>query len=451
MDTRGIEVPTSEQIDAIAQALGQAPAVAYSTAHVYPWAAPDFARTPRAPRERLALRSLRLYAHVPFCNYACTYCSYAIKVGAGRAVMERYIAALERELEWVEANTPLSQLFIGGGTPTALPPDLLDRMLRMIFARAPSLGTEVHTVEASPETVTAEHLAVLRDHGVGRVSMGIQSLDDSVLAGVHRRHSADQALSACDLLARSGLLFNIDLIYGLPKQSEASLFRDVRAVVDRGVHAVTMYDLRLNERTAVARSLAASERLDLERLVRWRIAVRRAAAELGLMQTRWHTFRRPEGPAVRHRRAPHFEADGRGYQLGIGMSARSHLGYSVYRNHTRLEVYAGRVERGESPVEEVFPLEEADRKTQFVARSLGDGRPLERSAYEAAFGMPVERDFGEFVARLRAAGLVEDDGTALRLSDLGGLVHDRIMLGFYPPKAQRWLLQRALPGAARPA
>jgi oxygen-independent coproporphyrinogen-3 oxidase len=310
------------------------------------------------------------------------------------------------------------------------------------------MGSEIHTVEASPETLTPEHLAVLRDNGVGRVSMGIQSLDDAVLAGVRRRHTAGQALAACELLSRSGLVFNVDLIYGLPKQGEESFRRDLGAVVERGVHSVTLYELRLNERTPVARSLGEDERLGLDRLIRWRAFVRGAALDAGLEQTRWHTWRRPDGPAVRHRRAPHFAADGKGYQLGIGMSARSHLGYAVYRNHEQLETYASRVERGVSPVEEVFALEVADRKTQFVARSLGDGRPLARATYERAFGVPIERDYGELIARLAGAGLVEDDGAALTLSGTGRLVYDRVTLCFYPPRARQWLRARTLPAPA---
>jgi oxygen-independent coproporphyrinogen III oxidase len=316
-----------------------------------------------------------------------------------------------------------------------------------VFARSPSLGTEIHTVEASPETVTAEHVAVLRERGIGRVSMGIQSLDDAVLDRVNRRHRPEQALDACDLLVGSGLLANVDLIYGLPGQSEESFRRDLATIAGRGVHSVTLYDLRVNERTPVVNSLADHERLVLERLMRWRVFVAEAAREVGFVQTRWHTFRRPDGPATRHQRAAHFRSDGWGFQLGVGMSARSHMGYSVYRNHPQLPTYLDRVEKGMSAVEEVFELSPADRKTQFVARSLGDGRPLVRAAYEAAFGTPIEVDFGEVVARLTDAGLVDDDGTALTLSQTGRLVYDRITLAFYPPEAKSWLYGRRLSAA----
>jgi oxygen-independent coproporphyrinogen-3 oxidase len=331
------------------------------------------------------------------------------------------------------------QLFMGGGTPTALPPDLLQRLLTSIFERAPSHASQVHTVEASPESVTAEHIRALRECGVDRVSMGIQSLDDAVLGGVHRRHSSEQALAACRLLLDEGMILNIDLIYGLPGQTEASFQRDLEGVATQGVHSVTLYDLRVNEQTPVAKVVGADESLGLARLVRWRALVKHAAEELGFKQTRWHTFKRPDAVAARHRRAPCYDDTARGYQLGLGMSARSHLGFTIYRNHEDFETYLGRVEAGQSPVEEVFALQDDDRRTQFMARTLGDGMPLEREAYRAAVGRTIDEDFGAHLARLEQGGLLEDTGERIALSESGKLVYDLVTLSFYPNHARRWL------------
>jgi coproporphyrinogen III oxidase-like Fe-S oxidoreductase len=96
------------------------------------------------------------------------------------------------------------------------------------------------------------------------------------------------------------------------------------------------------------------------------------------------------------------------------MSARSHLGFTVYRNHEQLEPYLARVEARQSPVEQVFPLDEEDRMTQFVARTLGDGKTLVRDDYTRSFGRPIERDFGPLLERLAAAGLVETAGPRSR-------------------------------------
>ena len=361
--------------------------------------------------------------------------------------MESYVAAVKKELDWVTPGTALSQLFIGGGTPTTLPPDLLDELLTHLFCRVDRAEEQVHTVEVSPESVSADHIEVLRSHSIGRVSMGIQSFDEDVLMRIRRQHSPADAFRACELLVDNGFIVNIDLMYGLPGQSEASFHQDFEDLAKRGVQSLTVYDLRLNERTPVVRDLDEQERLDLQRIIRWRQFVKGVVEGAGFVQTRWHTFKRMDTIASRHDRAAHHKQDGRGYQFGAGMSARSHLGLTVYRNHSNMNAYIKRAAAGQSPVEEVFPLKTEDRKTQFIARSLGDGKPLECAAYALSFGNTIEEDYGPILERLKLGGLIADDGDSIVLTDEGRLVYDRVTYSFYPPRVLQWLSERKHPGS----
>ena len=275
--------------------------------------------------------------------------------------------------------------------------------------------------------------------------MGTQSLEGDLLDEMNRRHSGQRTLEACDLVVGSGIILNIDLMYGLPGQTHESFRRDFETIAGRGVHSVTVYDLRLNEQTPIARRVTGEERLKLERLVRWRLFVKQTAAELGFVQTRWHTFRRPDPQAARHEHAPHHDRSGRGFQLGIGMSARSHLGATVYRNHERSSQYLERVEGGRSPVEQSIELGEDDRRTQYMTSTIGDGKALDPADYERVFGNSLEDDFGEPLGRLRAGGLIESDDGVLYLSEVGRLVYDRVTFNFYPRRVLNWL------GGRRPA
>jgi oxygen-independent coproporphyrinogen-3 oxidase len=128
----------------------------------------------------------------------------------------------------------------------------------------------VHCVETSPDSLTEEHLVVLRKHGIGRVSMGTQSLHDDQLGDVNRNHTAEQTLRACKLALEAGLILNVDLMYGLPGQTLASFRQDFATLAETGVPSLTIYDLRLNERTPVARNLQDKERLELAQLLSWR-------------------------------------------------------------------------------------------------------------------------------------------------------------------------------------
>jgi len=436
-----ISEPDADTLERVTRALASLPRAASSVPHVYPSAAPAYTAAPMAKRPLLTGDQLRLYVHVPFCKYHCTFCYFAVRVGAGTDTMSRYVHALARELESVREGVPLSQLFVGGGTPTALPPELLDELLAAIFERTPPRARN-HTVEASPETISPAHVEVLQRRGIGRVSMGIQSLDGEILGTLHRRQTREGALAACELLVDSGLILNIDLIYGLPGQTQESFLRDLDAIAEREVPSFTAYSLRVTERTPVAKALDGESPFDLGGLMRWRAFVQRSAAERGYTQTRWHTFKRLDTIARNHERLPCFDDDMSGYQLGIGMSARSHVGYTVYRNHEQLPVYLDRIEGDLSPVEQVFPLDEADRMTQAIARTLGDGKTLARAQYQRSFGRPIDEDYGEVLGRLRAGGLLEDDGTTLSLSEVGKLVYDLVTLSFYPQRARDWLAGR---------
>ncbi len=439
MTEEALELP---DVGELAAALGPAARVAYAPPNIFPMSAPAFFAADTARPHRPSGDRLSVYLHVPFCNYHCNFCFYATRVGTSREEMERYVKAMLRELEWLEAGTRLSQLYVGGGTPTALPPDLLDQLLASVFSRVRGRD-QPHTLECSPDSVEDAHLQIALDHGVERASMGIQSMTEPVLENVARRHHPQEAIDACDRLVGSGMLVNIDLIYGLPGQTEADFRRDFEAVAAHGVHSVTAYNLRVNEKTRVAKLLDDSEQLHLARLVRWRAFVKATAEAAGFEQTRWHTFRRARGSGRPQQLAERFEdLTGQGEQFSVGMSARSRLADVIYRNHPSFPTYVERVERGDSPVKEMFPLGEEGPVTRFLALSIGDGRPLEREAFEARFGYGFDERFDEPLRRLCEHGLVEDDGSTIVLTDTGRLVYDLVLLAFYPEPVRQRIQQR---------
>lgn len=441
------ELPNESLMRDIEEALGQQHYLSYAPPNIYPMSAPAF-------QEDAAIRPphtggpLGLYVHIPFCKYACSFCFYAKSIGDNRETMVRYVEALERELEWVPSGTPLTQVFVGGGTPTALPPDLLDRSLTAVFR---NVGTSAltHTVECSPDTLTDEHIAVIRGHGVGRVSMGIQSTHDETLELIRRKHAGNVALDTCGKLVASGLMVNIDLIYGLPGQTMEHFRRDFELVAASGVHSVTAYNLRVNEKTPVVRKLGAEERLDtLSGLMQWRAFVKSVALQAGYRQTRCHTYVRSDRDDAGSRVAARFkDMTGRGDQFSAGMSARSRLGDRVYRNDRVMRSYVESIENGSSPVKETFQLDEMGRKIRHLALTFGEGEGLNLAEYETLFGNPFEQDFGVPLTRTSQAGLVEGEYT-IRLTDSGRLLYDRVMMAFYPENVKSWLRERESIGLA---
>jgi oxygen-independent coproporphyrinogen-3 oxidase len=442
---------TPEEVAVLVDLLGEPTAVTYAPPNVYPMSAPAFREAADLDRPPRRGAPVGVYAHVPFCNYKCSFCFYVTRPVPAGDEMARYVAALERELEGVPEGTPLTQAYVGGGTPTALPPDLLDRLLASVFARVRrDPEGEVHTVECSPESLTDAHVEVLRRRGVERVSMGVQTNDPGVLEATRRRHDEGQVRAACERLVSAGFVVNVDLIYGLPGQTEAGFRRDFETVAGHGVHSLTCYNLRVNEHTPIARRLSEAERFDAVRLVRWREVAQAAARDAGFAQTRWHTFRRVRPETAQGAAARFRDVTGWGDQWSVGVSARSRLDDVVYRNSKDPETYVARVEAGRTPVEEVHPLSDAERRLRFVGLTLGDGWPLVRADYEAAFQTAFDDDFGAAISRLAEAGVVADEGERVTLTDKGRLVYDLATRAFYPESVRRRMDERQALAATAP-
>ncbi|CAB1370611.1 radical SAM family heme chaperone HemW [Denitratisoma oestradiolicum] len=196
---------------------------------------------------------LSLYIHVPWCVRKCPYCDFNSHEAKGSIPEDDYIAALIADLEsalpqvW---NRPVHSVFIGGGTPSLLSVAAIDTLLAAVRARLPLLpGAEI-TLEANPGTVEAEKFAGFRDAGVTRVSLGIQSFDDSKLTALGRIHSADEAKRAIDLALAHFERVNIDLMYALPEQTLAQARRDLETALAFGTGHLSAYHLTLEPNTA---------------------------------------------------------------------------------------------------------------------------------------------------------------------------------------------------------
>lgn len=427
---------------AVEHAVGAVPRIAYECAHVYPLSAPMFEEAHGLLRPPADAAPLQVYIHVPFCNYSCGFCFYYKQIGVGVQRREEFVAALELEARWIPTGTVLQQLYVGGGTPTALSADLLARSLDAVLTRTTASRSTPKTVECSPESLSHEHVRVFHERGVNRVSLGVDTLDESILLSINRRHDQRQALSACEMLREADLAVNVDLIYGFDGQSKESFRSDFAALAALGPISFTCYSLRLNERTPLIRR--AGEHWSLPELAAWRDFVAMVAAEHGYLQTRWHTFSRKNADAPAYQRAPCVDGFGNGHQIGLGPSALSHLGGSLFRNASDTGAYVEHVTAGGSPITEVFPLREADLKTLYIVRTLGDLKPLSTAGYESLFGSSFGDDYDTSWTALREAGLLTlmEDGETIQMTDLGAQLYDLVTLAFYPESARRWLNQK---------
>ena len=159
-----------------------------------------------------------LYVHVPFCAQKCAYCAFYSEASSGELV-NRYAAALIREMEMVVDDLKPRTVFFGGGTPSLLNLRQWEKILRTM-EKLNLLGAEEFTVECNPATVSSDKAKLLRDFGVNRVSMGIQSLDERLLDRLGRIHTREMAFKSFDILRRAGFgNLNLDLMFAVPTQT----------------------------------------------------------------------------------------------------------------------------------------------------------------------------------------------------------------------------------------
>ena len=208
-----------------------------------------------------------VYLHVPFCHHRCGYCDFATEAVGELAdddrdmLMQRYVRALEMDLAAQAAvgeRRRVTSIFVGGGTPTLLPPAAIASVVRSVGANLDLVDDIEITVECNPETASPELFAALADAGVTRVSMGAQSFDPSVLDVLDRLHRPERIPEAVAMVRDAGIdEVSLDLIYGTPGEDAASWHASLAAVLAAGVDHVSAYALGVHANTPLGRAVAA--------------------------------------------------------------------------------------------------------------------------------------------------------------------------------------------------
>jgi len=208
---------------------------------------------------------LGLYIHWPFCPSKCPYCDFNSHVREG-VDQKRWQEALLTELTHAAHETQdrtLTTIFFGGGTPSLMAPETVDALItkaKSLFPHDPNLEI---TLEANPGTLTSEKCTAFRAAGVNRLSMGVQSFDETALTFLGRRHSVKQALDAINMAALTFPRFSFDLIYARPDQTEATWRQELSQALSYAKGHLSLYQLTIEPQTAFATRLARGETMTL--------------------------------------------------------------------------------------------------------------------------------------------------------------------------------------------
>ncbi|HJW67679.1 MAG TPA: radical SAM family heme chaperone HemW [Gaiellaceae bacterium] len=357
-------------------------------------------------------RARHLYIHLPFCASRCGYCDFVTVVGrSGQhgAYVDAVLAELELERQVLAPR--LESLFLGGGTPTLTEPRELERLLR---ALPPA---EEVTVEANPETVTPELVALLRDCGVTRVSLGAQSFQPRLLSVLDRRAGPDDVRRAVYALRDANFdNVSLDLIYGIPGQSAPDLDADLSEALALEPEHISCYELEAKPGTRFTHAHGAELARQAEAMESY---FERVVARLTAAGFRWYETanfcRQPSLADGRDLRSRHNLAYWRGRDyLGLGIGAVSTIDGRRWRTTPRLGRYLAALRAGQGPEREVELLAEQVRRSERVLLGLRLDEPLQLAGLAEAVD-------GDAVDRLERLGLVQrgEAGDALALTERG--------------------------------
>ena len=360
-----------------------------------------------------------LYLHVPFCASSCDFCSF-YQEQPKRGEIDRYLGAIERELE-LHPPGRVETAFWGGGTPGLLPADDL-RRLGHAMTRAAGRPNE-WTVELAPSSVRADKLAALKEIGVTRVSMGVQSFDDVTLDALGRRHSPKQIMDAWELIQAAGFASrNLDLIFAIPGQDEQRWHEDLRRAIELQPDHLSTYCLTFEEDTAMFVKLSQGKvKIDRELEARLYRQTWEQLEANGYAQYETSNFARP-GHACRHNLIT-WEM---GAWIGYGPSSASQWGRRRWTNPANLDQWIQGIEAGAPVLEQVKDLSATDLLCDALVFGLRLNAGVDPAALAKRFATPLPTRVTHLFESLHEEGLMETAGAHVRLTGEGRMRADAV-------------------------
>lgn len=374
-----------------------------------------------------------IYIHIPFCRSRCSYCDFATGMYEGEPA-ERYVDALTKELtKWSEVETPSAAdtIYFGGGTPSLLTPEQIERILKAVHDRFEIVdGAEV-TMEMNPASVSSsdelsnQKLRDFRRLGINRASFGAQTFDDRELKQLGRTHTSADIPSTFNRLREAGFEnINFDLIAGLPNQTLAGWKRNLDEALKLRPDHLSLYLLDVHEGTPLADQIRSGMRPqpddDLAGEM-YQLMIDEVSAA-GYQHYEISNFCLP-GFQSRHNTKywngfPYY---------GFGCSAHSYDGWRRrWANERDVAKYVQLIETEQLPVVERTDLKEEDARSESIFLGLRLMRGLDLEAHRTRFGFDLCEQYDAELIRLREAGLVEIDQGWMRLTRRGALLSNEV-------------------------
>ena len=350
---------------------------------------------------------INLYLGVPYCIRTnpgkCGYCLFPVEDFVGYDALEDYFGYLKREAAmYIEAlqGQQLGAVYCGGGTSNLYKEPMYFKLMELIRDLFPVIGPEVDiTLEGIPQLFSREKLRAIKESGMNRISVGVQQINEELNALSGRKQTTKHVIQTVEWAREFKLACNLDLIFGWPQQTVATMVKDLETVISWGVHDITHYELNVGGPTDFALNRFHELPSTLANLEMYRVS-RDLLKSHGYEQITAYNWRKLGDPVGR----PYEEGVTRRFDsmdtLGLGYAALTFFGDATlddgrswsFINWRRLNEYKAAIDNGRFPVECGFRHERTDFKLSMIFRNLF-GLQVDRKAYLAAFGTDAYDDF----------------------------------------------------------
>jgi oxygen-independent coproporphyrinogen-3 oxidase len=372
-----------------------------------------------------------LYVHIPFCIRRCIYCDFVSGIYDPKKA-DRYIAALKKEILAIPRNAIFSTLFIGGGTPTAFSGDNLKDLISHIFNQFSFADAYEATIEANPGTLNKGKLRAIREAGMNRISIGVQSFNDDELIFLERLHSSSEAEESVHLAREAGFEnIGIDLIYGIPGQGIEVWKQTLGRAVRLKPKHISTYELTVEKGTVLhdRRQNGTLKSLDDELIAEmYNLTIDYLTFE-GYSHYEISNFARP-GYECRH----NMNYWDRGEYYGSGLGAHSFINGKRSYNTGDLEEYLKAISEDKSPLKETEHITEDKAVSEAVFLGLRKTEGINAESFFKRYGSNILSHYHAELAELRKDGLIEivhsecSYETNLRLTRHGLLLSNEIFV-----------------------
>lgn len=309
-----------------------------------------------------------LYVHIPFCNKICTYCDF-FKMVAKTKYKTEYVKHLVKEIYLkIDSFSNLKTIYIGGGTPSALPINILDYFLFHLTRNIDMTKIIEFTIEANPVDVTDEFVKILIKYNINRVSLGVQSFNNEKLAFLGREHSEDQAINAINLLRSGGVSnINVDIIYATPNDTFKIVKKDILLALKLKATHISTYSLILEEKTVLYHMYLKKQFKEFDEDEEFNIYTKIRKL---LKKHKFHHYE-TSNFALKNYESKHNRVYwSNNHYIGLGAGASYYIDNTRYTNTKNINEYYEGINCGELRYFEVEELSESDRMQEEIILGL---------------------------------------------------------------------------------